>query len=54
MNVFKHLYYLRHDYNFLNDLLDYVRHFKNSFLGHENWVKIVFNDSINDLKSVLD
>lgn len=54
MNVFKHLNDLGHNYDFLHNFFDNLRHFDNPFLGNQNRVKIFFDNSVNDLKSIFN
>ena len=54
MNVFKDLNDLRHNDNFFYNFFNDMWHFDNSFFSDQNRIHISFDDSINNLKSLLD
>jgi hypothetical protein len=49
MNIFKHLNNLGHDNNFFYNFLDNVWNFDDPFFSDQDWIKIPFDDSIDDL-----
>ncbi len=49
VNIFEHFDNLGHDDNFLYNFFDDVRDFDDSLFSDEDWIKIPFDDSVDDL-----